>query len=89
MPLFLAWMTQESAKIYPYEGRLEIQGKCSVSEIKRQSQIQEQKEEPKNQGIVLIKRIGRYGNSPKISGGKRRKEWGGKRNCHASCDAAA
>lgn len=52
---FLAWMTQESAKIYPYEGRLEIQGKCSVSEIKRQSQIQEQKEEPKNQGIVLIK----------------------------------
>ena len=42
---FLAWMTQESAKIYPYEGRLEIQGKCSVSEIKRQSQIQEQKEE--------------------------------------------
>ena len=48
-------MTQESAKIYPYEGRLEIQGKCSVSEIKRQSQIQEQKEEPKNQGIVLIK----------------------------------
>ena len=38
---FLAWMTQESAKIYPYEGRLEIQGKCSVSEIKRQSQIQE------------------------------------------------
>ena len=52
---FLAWMTQESAKIYPYEGRLEIQGKCSVSEIKRQSQIQEQKEEPENQGIVLIK----------------------------------
>ena len=35
--------------------RLEIQGKCSVSEIKRQSQIQEQKEEPENQGIVLIK----------------------------------
>ena len=53
--VFLAWMTQESAKIYPYEGRLEIQGKCSVSEIKRQSQIQEQKEEPENQGIVLIK----------------------------------
>ena len=52
---FLAWMTQESAKIYPYEGRLEIQGKCSVSEIKRQSQIQEQKEESENQGIVLIK----------------------------------
>lgn len=52
---FLAWMTQESAKIYPYEGRLEIQGKCSVSEIKRQSQIREQKEEPENQGIVLIK----------------------------------
>lgn len=52
---FLAWMTQESAKTYPYEGRLEIQGKCSVSEIKRQSQAEEQREEPENQGMVLIK----------------------------------
>mgnify|MGYP000025399198 FL=1 len=86
---FLAWMTQESAKIYPYEGRLEIQGKCSVSEIKRQSQIQEQKEESENQGIVLIKEPEDTATVPKFFGGKRRKEWGGKRNCHASCDAAA
>ena len=43
-------------KIYPYEGRLEIQGKCSVSEIKRQSQIQEpERRRPKIRGIVLIK----------------------------------
>ena len=82
-------MTQESAKIYPYEGRLEIQGKCSVSEIKRQSQIQEQKEEPENQGIVLIKEPEDTATVPKFLEAKEEKSGGTKRNCHASCDAAA
>lgn len=54
IPELCKWLTQETAKTYPFTGSLDIQGKLSVSEIKRHSQMAEEKEQA--EGVIHLQK---------------------------------